>query len=215
VEAKKVKIKLEDPADVRLSNIVDMGLTFSAMIRLYEKGSKKKLHKEILHILPDIANQTSYEQFQNIHNKFCLWGIKNLSLAEKKRYGRMIKNGSSPSYGQIAKTLDVVLKVAIYYSKWPNEPVSERIGKYIHAAVDTKMMAFLKSKYPDHFEIWPVTVGSVNRPRYLSIQELVRQFIADQHSGQIMPVQFDDLYWKFLNRPTGGELKKIPLRITK
>jgi hypothetical protein len=29
VEAKKVKIKLEDPADVRLSNIVEMGLTFS------------------------------------------------------------------------------------------------------------------------------------------------------------------------------------------
>ena len=186
-----MKIKLVDPADVRLSNIVDMALTFSAMIRLYEKGSKKKLHKEILHILPKIAKTTSHQQFQKIHNKFCLWGIKNLFLA---------KNSGPPSYGQIAKTLDVVLKVAIYYSKWPNEPVSEKIGNYIHAAVDTKMMAFLKSKYPDHFEIWPVTVGSVNRPRYVSIQELVRQFIADQHGGEIMPVQFDDLYWNFLNR---------------
>ena len=93
-----------------------------------------------------------------------------------------------------------MLKVVIYYSKWPDELKSERIAIYLNAAVDTKMMAFLKSKCPDHFEFWPVTVGSVNQSIYVSIQELVRQFISDDHRDQIMPVQFDDLYWNYLNR---------------
>lgn len=195
-----MKIKLKDPAEVRLINIVDMGLTFSAMIRLYNKGSKGMLQKEIVRILPEIANAVSREHFQKIHNKFCIWGIKNLSLAEKKRQAKIIKRSGPPSYGQIAKTLDVVLKVVVYYSKWPNEPISTKIANYINAAVDTKMMAFLKSHDPNHFEIWPVTVESVNQSIYLSMQHLVRQFITDKHQGKIMPVQFDDLYWNFLNR---------------
>lgn len=108
---------LKDPAEVRLSNIVDMGLTFSAMIRLYKEGSKKILQKEIVRILPDIANAKSVELFQKIHNEFCARGINRLSLAEKKRQGRIIKHSGPPGYGQVAKTLDVVLKVVIYYSK--------------------------------------------------------------------------------------------------
>jgi len=201
VGADKVKtLELKDPADVRVSNIADMGLTFSAMIRLYKEGSKKIIHEEIVTILPEIANAESIGRFKKTHNEFCIWGMNGLSLAEKKRQGRIIKHSGPPSYGQVAKTLDVVLKVVIYYSKWPDEPRSERVAKYLNAAVDTKMMAFLKSKYPDHFELWPVTVENVSQSIYVSIQELVRQFIADEHRDQIMPVQFDDLYWNILNR---------------
>jgi len=191
---------LKDPAVIRLSNIVDMGLTFSAMIRLYREGSKKTLHKEIVRILPEIARTKSVKLFQKVHNEFCIWGMNKLSLAEKKRQGRIIKHSGPPGYGQVAKTLDVVLKVVIYYSKWPDEATSERIEKYLNAAVDTKMMAFLKPKYLGHFEHWPVTVENVSQSIYVSIQELVRQFIEDEHKGKIMPVQFDDLYWNFLNR---------------
>ena len=195
-----MKIELKDPAEVRVINIVDMGLTFSAMIRLYIKGSKGILHEKIVRILPEIAKVDSFEHFQKIHNKFCHWGIKSLSLAERTRQGKIIKHSAPPSYGQVAKTLDVVLKVVIYYSRWPTESTSEKIERYINAAVDTKMMAFLKSKYPDHFERWPITVENVDQSKYVSIQELVRQFITDEHHGQILPVQFDDLYWNFLNR---------------
>ena len=100
--------KLKDPADVRLSNILDMGLTFSAMIRLYEEGTKKIIHKEIVHILPEIANADSIERFQKTHNEFCTWGMNRLSLAEKKRQGKIIKHSGPPSYGQVAKTLSDV-----------------------------------------------------------------------------------------------------------
>jgi hypothetical protein len=188
---------LKDSAEIRLSNIVDMGLTFSSMIRLFEEGSKKIIHKEIVRILPDIANADSLERFQKTHHEFCTWGMNRLLLAEKKRQGKIIKNSGPPGYGQMAKTLDVVLKVVIYYSKWPDEPTSERIAKYLNAAVDTKMMGFLKSKYPNHIGFWPRTIESVTQSVYASIQEHVRQFIEDEHQGQIMPVQFDDLYWDF------------------
>ena len=194
------KPKLKDAAEARLENIVDMGLTFSAMIRLYEKGSKKIIRDKIIQILPAIDSAPSIGNFQIIHDTFCVWGVKNLTLAERERKGKLIKHSGPPSYGQVAKTLDVVLKVVVYYSKWPNESAANELVKYLNAAVDTKMMAFLKTRYPEHFSHWPITVESVSQSTYASIQKLVRQFIADEHDGQIMPVQFDDLYWNYLNR---------------
>ena len=68
---------------IRLFNIVDMGLTFSAMIRLYEKGSKKIIREKIIQILPDIANAALLKNFQNTHDAFCAWGINNLFLADR------------------------------------------------------------------------------------------------------------------------------------
>jgi hypothetical protein len=192
--------QLKDPNDVRLFNVVDMGLTFSAMIRLYQEGSKKILHEKIINILPDIAKSDSIDSFLSTHNEFCTWGINRLSLAEKHRQGKLIKRTGPPSYGQVAKTIDIVLKVVIYYCKWPNETTSERITKFLNAAVDTKMMAFLKSKYSNYFQLWPVTIENIDESKYLSVQKLVRQFIRDEHQNQILPVQFDDLYWNILNR---------------
>ena len=89
-------LELKDPADIRLSNIVDMGLTFSAMIRLYKKGSKTTLHQKIVRILPEIAKADSFEHFQETHTKFCAWGMNRLSLAEKKRQGKIIKHSGPP-----------------------------------------------------------------------------------------------------------------------
>lgn len=56
----KDQSELDDPEEIRLHNIIDMGLTFSAMIRLFEKGSKKKLPKHIRIIsLENIINTTA------------------------------------------------------------------------------------------------------------------------------------------------------------
>jgi hypothetical protein len=195
--AKKI---LKDPEEVRLFNIVDMGLTFSAMIRLFKEGSKKLLHEKIRNILPDVAKTDSIETFFKTHNEFCRWGTSGLFLAEKHRQGKLIKRTGPPSYGQVAKTLDVVLKVVIYYCKWPDETQSGQIIKFLNAAVDTQMMAFLKSIYPDHFQLWPVTIENIDESKYVLVQNLVKKLIKDEHQGQIIPVQFDDLYWNYLNR---------------
>ena len=44
-----------NPEQIKLFNIVDMGLSFSAMIRLYEKDSKRKIHEKFLEALDDFA----------------------------------------------------------------------------------------------------------------------------------------------------------------
>lgn len=177
--------------EIRLHNIIDMGLTFSAMIRLFEKGSKKTLRRQILTKAKNVFEAKSEENFNIVHSSFCDWGVKNVLLAKK---------GTPTSYGQIAKTFDVVLKVTVYYCHLPNCEKSREISKYLNAAVDTKMMAMLGDYYPEDIRPWPTTVEQVDKTVYMKLQKIVRKFIKERHSNSILPVQFDDFYWKALNR---------------
>ena len=121
-------------------------------------------------------------------------------LAERKKNGQVVKKARLASYGQIAKTFDVVLKVTVYYSHLPDVKKSALISKWLNAAVDTKMMAMLKKYYPADVRPWPTAIEQVNSSIYATIQETVRKFIHDKHGGSITPVQFDDIYWEALNR---------------
>ncbi len=188
------QLRLKQPQDARLHNIIDMGLGFSAMIRLFEKRSKEKLRARILTEVGKAFEAKSEEDFRNIHSAFCSWGTKNILLAERKKNGRIIKRAGPASYGQIAKTLNVVLKVAVYYCHLPNCEKSQRIGVWLDAAVDTKMMGLLRKCYPQDIRPWPRTVQQVNRSAYMKIQEIVRKFINERDCRSITPVEFDDIY---------------------
>jgi len=188
------------PDEARLHNVIDMGLGFSAMMRLFEKGSKTSLRDEVLRKVDTVFAAGSEKQFNEIHADFCNWGTHNIMLAERKVNGRVVKPTGLARYGQIAKTLDVVLKVAVYYCHLPNCGKSDSILGWLHAAVDTKMMALLAECYPEDIRPWPTTVEQVNSLAYAAIQKTVRKFINDRHSGSITPVQFDDIYWEALNK---------------
>jgi len=170
------------------------------MIRLFEKNTKEKLLPRIINEVQSIFEATSEKQFQTIHSGFCDWSINNITLAEKVRNGQVIKRSGPVSYGQIAKTFDVVLKVTIYYCHLPDIEKSQIISRWLNAAVDEKMMAMLKKSYPASIKPWPDTIELVDRSSYAEIQETVRKFIRDNHGDNITPVQFDDIYWKALNR---------------
>lgn len=191
---------IDDPDEIRFRNIIGMGLDFSSMIRLFEKGSEDKLWDKIVYEKASkIFKAQSKEEFDKIHQEFCDWGTRNIILAEKKRNGRIIKRRKPASYGQIAKTFDVTLKVAIYYSHLPDYQKCEKILKWLNAGVDTRMMAMLRKKYPDHIQAWPTTIEAVDKAKYFAIQEAVRRFIREEHNGRLLPVQFDDIYWYKLN----------------
>lgn len=196
----KKQLKLKNAHEARLGNIIDMGLDFSAMIRLFNKGSKKKLRDKILDDIRKVFEAKSENQFIGFHASFCNWGTENIMLAEKKRDGQIIKRAVSSSYGQIAKILDVVLKVAVYYSHLPDCDKSQLISGWLNAAVDTKMMALLKTYYPKDISRWPTTIQQVDSSDYTAIQKIVRKFISERHNNNITPVQFDDIYWEALNR---------------
>ncbi len=184
-------VELNDPETSRLHNIIDMGLEFSAMIRLFRRGSKEMLREKILDESRHVFNAKSQEDFDKIHADFCDWGVKTICLA---------KTSENASYGQIAKTFNVVLNVAVYYCHLPNYKRSRNISRWLHAAVDTKMMAMLKKCYRKDFQQWPTTIKKVDESTYMKIREIVGKFISKKHNGKIMPVQFDDIYWEALNR---------------
>ena len=203
----QVALRLNKPPNARLHNIVDMGLGFSGMIRLFEKSSKKRIHDEVLRCLPRLFGAGSEEEFQGIHASFCEWGTNSIMLAERKRKrdGRIVKSAAHATYGQIAKTLDVTLKVTICYCHLPDCKKSEQMSKWLNAAVDTKMMAFLgREGYREEIKPWPRTVEQVrSRLDYVALQGIVREHIKAKHGNSITPVQFDDVYWEALNRDMG------------
>jgi len=197
----KQKCNFTDPERIRFENIIDMAAGFSSMIRLFRKGSKEAIRIRITNITAKkLFNAISKNQYIDIHSEFCDWGSNNIFLAEKKRDGKIITNCSLASFGQIAKVLDVALKVAIYYSHLPDCEKSKQISHWLNAAVDTQMMKMLSKKYPNTIEQWPTTIKEVDRNSYMKIQETVRIFIKEVHNDKILPVQFDDIYWRKLNR---------------
>jgi len=186
--------------DIRFKNIIGMGLDFSSMIRLFEKGSENELWTKIVNdIAPRIFQAQSEAEFDVIHDEFCNWGMKNITLAEKKRKGRIIKKRGPARYGQIAKTLDVTLKVAVYYSHLPNLQKYTEIMEWLHAGIDTRMMKMLRKNYSDDIQEWPTTVEEVDKTKYLALQEIAQKFIRDKHPGKMLLVEFDDKYWYELN----------------
>lgn len=62
------------------------------------------------------------------------------------------------------------------------------------------MMDMLKACYPLDLASWPKTIEQVDVTTYKSIQAIVRKFIVEKHDEIIIPVQFDDIYWRKLNR---------------
>jgi hypothetical protein len=196
----KYQPQLSNPDQIRLYNVIDMALTFSAMIRLFNKGTKDKLRDRIALRSKDVFHAQEKEEFINIHSNFCRWGIENICLAEKKRNGQVIKPAAPASYGQIAKTFDVTLKVVIYYSHLPDCERSQKIAKWLNAAIDTKMMAMIREYYGKDLSCWPTTIEQVDQTTYKTLQAIVRRFIKEKHNNEILPVQFDDIYWNLLNR---------------
>lgn len=194
--------QLSDVEKLRFENIVDMGLAFSAMMRVFEKRAKEKLYNQIVgEVAEKVFNASSREEFIRIHTEFCDWGIRNIRQAERKRKGKVITRKGSPAiYGQIAKTFDVTLKVVVYYCHLPNCRKSKSICQWLNAAVDTAMMRDLKKDFPDQTKQWPHSLKEVGKPTYYRIQKLVRESIKRDHNGIITCPQWDDIHWKEANQ---------------
>jgi hypothetical protein len=180
-----------DVQQVRLRCLIDLGLNFSAMIRLYKKGSKEKLYMKMLSQMPFLLQSKNEQQFQVAHSSICEWGVRHLITNKGSEYA---------SYGQIAKTLDVVLKVVIDYGHMPDCSKAKQLSPWLNSAIDNRMMTMLKREYPDAIKPWPRNIRRVNKEKYVAIQSLVRRFNIDRHKNEITPVQFDDIYWWCLNK---------------
>jgi hypothetical protein len=176
---------------LRVGFVIDMGITWSGMIRVFDKGTKKKLNDRMMNDFAEkIFNIGSREEFVKIHTKFCDWGRSYIDQAKRK--GRSQKDKAS--YGQIAKTLDVSLKVVVYYCHLPNCEQSRRICQWLNAAVDTAMMGELQKDFPNAIQPWPTLIKEVNKEAYFKIQSLVDESIKREHNAMTRP-QWEDIHW--------------------
>jgi hypothetical protein len=184
---------------IRKKNIIDIALSFSAMNRLFEQGSKQKIAGKLECYFALLAGVEGKEAFEEYHSNFCDWFIQNVFTAEKVLKNKNIKKSRAASYGQAAKVFDVALKVYVYYCNLPDYESAEKLLPLLHSAVDTLMMANLRKKYPKA-NIRANTIEAVGKSDYAVLQRMVKQHIEDEFDKTILPVHYDDIMWYRLNR---------------
>lgn len=186
-------------AAVKRSNILDMALTFTAMMRLFGKGSKNRIAEELHALTSRLSEVNSANDFEERHKAFCEWFCREISTAAKSLKKKRRKPSRPASFGHAAKVLDIVLKVYVFYCSEPSPEVASRVRPFLHGAIDNPIMNHLKAKYKD-IQIHAATIEQINEEIYRSLQRLIAREIRDSFQDNLLPVQYDDVMWQRLNR---------------
>ncbi len=181
-------ITAQQALDAKIKNIIELGLDFSAMTRVFAGGSYDSIVERLEGFVSKLRCVGHKEEYEHLHAEFCQWFTERICTARKQ-----FKNGTSRpscacSYGQAAKVLDVAAKVYVYYCGLPSAEIANRLIPLLHTALDTKMM--------EHLGV-SATLLDIDRRAYADLQARVVRAIGD--SG-IHPVQYDDVIWRRLNR---------------
>jgi len=187
--------------EVRRSNILDMALTFTAMMRLFREGSKDRIAEKLRFFTSRLPEVISRDDLEEVHKTFCEWFCREISTAKKTLKNKKTKPSQSASYGHAAKVLDIVLKVYVFYCSEPSREVALNICPFLHGAIDTPIMNYLKAKYQD-VPIPATTIEQIDEHIYRSLQILIARDIRDSFRDNLWPVQYDDVMWQRLNRGT-------------
>lgn len=186
-------------AEIKQKNVIDMALTFTAMIRLFEKESKPKIAGKLYEEFQRLEKIKNIIEFQAFHRGFCDWFTSNIKTAQKERNNKIIKKSGYALYGHAAKLLDVSLKVYVYYSSLPNMRTAETILPFLNTAIDNPILKHLKKSFPSEY-VLAKTVEQIEESTYKKLQKLIRSDIKKNFNNVILPTQYDDIMWNRLNR---------------
>ncbi|MCJ7583796.1 MAG: hypothetical protein MUO30_03370 [Anaerolineales bacterium] len=191
--------QMDEASSIRYKNIIDIAISFSAMTRVFEQGSKQKIAGKLEYSLGLLAGIEGKDKFENMHSDFCEWFVNNVFTAEKVLKNKKIKKSRAASYGQAAKVFNIALKVYVYYCNLPDYETAAKLLPMLHSAVDTLMMEHLKKKYPEE-NIKAETIEGVSKADYFVLQKMVNQHIKDEFEKPIQPIHYDDIMWYRLNK---------------
>lgn len=186
-------------AEIKQKSVIDMALTFTAMIRLFEKRSKPTISKKLYGDFAKLSIIKNLNDFYEFHNRFCEWFTSNVRTAQKERNNKIIKASGFALYGQAAKLLDVTLKVYVYYAGLPDKYTSEVLVPILNTAIDNPILRRLKERFPNEI-IQSKTVEQIDRQTYKKLQRLIKLDIKKNFGNEIVPTQYDDIMWYRLNR---------------
>ncbi len=185
--------------EIKQKSVIDMALTYTAMIRLFEKGSKSKIANKLYEEyqrLDKIINRTDFEIF---HEGFCDWFTSNIKTTERKKNNRITKKSHYALYGHASKLLDVSLKVYVYYTSLPDKCTAETLLPFLNTAIDNPLLKYLRKSFTDE-GIFTNTVEQIDKKIYKKLQGLIRCDIRSKFDNKILPTQYDDIMWYFFNR---------------
>jgi hypothetical protein len=73
---------MDEVSEIKIKMVIDMALTFSAMIRVFEEGSKQKIAQKLENSLGLLTAIDGKGAFEKVQREFCKWFIKNVFTAE-------------------------------------------------------------------------------------------------------------------------------------
>ena len=178
--------------EARTTGILNMAFDFASMARTFKPGSKGKFLKRVRVLLPRLAHVRSQEEFNVLHDEICRWGCRSLKPSHAGR--------PRASYGQVAKTLNVVLKVVVYYCGLPDQDQATRLLPWLHAAIDNPMMKHLRRQFGKGFPKGIKVIADVDKRAYPVLRDLACRDSAEMFGSGLHPVQWEDIVWVTSNK---------------
>ena len=138
-----------------------------------------------------MATVATQGEFEALHARFCAWGCRSSRTSHRGH--------QRASYGQVAKTLNVVLKVVVSYCGLPDRRQAERLLPWLHPAIDNRMMAYLEGQYTAEFPTGVKKIADVDKRAYRILLKLADRDADDNQGGGLHPVEWEDLVWVVVN----------------
>lgn len=109
-------LKRTEQSDAELAktkNIVEIAFDFTAMTRVFLKGSKTEIVLKLEKHFSSLAKINSREDYEAFHRRFCEWFTREIRTAEKKLKNGRAQKSEAASYGHAAKVFDIAIKVYV------------------------------------------------------------------------------------------------------
>jgi hypothetical protein len=189
-----------NPEEAKFRNILEMAFAFTAMGRVFGAGSGETIRDKLETYLSVLCSSTSESDYDAKHAEFCGWFTRHILTAKKGGKGSLLAGLQLASWGQAAKVLDIMMKVCVYYCHMPDPTTSSRLEPYLHGAVDTPILSELKERFNESSLSRVSSIAGIGRTEYETLQRMIRRDISERFKDRIIPVEYDDIEWRRLNR---------------
>lgn len=175
----------------RLTSIAEMATDYTGMIRVFKKGSKKIISRELYGYLKGLNTWDSESVYKMRHEEFCKWFVGNSNI-------QLTRTDSRPSWGHAAKVFDIATKVFVYFCNLPSHAQADQILRWLNAAIDTPILESLQDDFTEKYStLRSVRLNTMKREEYERLQHLIKQKAAED---DILSVEWEELTWRRLNR---------------
>jgi hypothetical protein len=187
----------------KIKNIIEMAVGFSAMTWLFPGKSAPKIYDHLEVAFARLSSIREQKDYDLMHADFCDWFTRNVDRSQKRKQRESGAAVRKSSYGQAAKVLDIAAKVYVYYCALPSREAAQTLTPLLHSALDNKMVQHLIRGFP-RAGVKSKQLEDIDRPKYEQLQSLVGREIRENFNSEILPVQYDDIFFRRLNRASAS-----------